>query len=82
MEMFVSNRISLIKYNISSLFSILCDTTGQLVCIEFLSWIVFVPLGQVNLVPKGAVARFVDPGIVMLNETKFLTKDNLIEPNV
>ena len=38
--------------------------------------------GHVNLVPKGAVARFVDPGIVMLNETKFLTKVNIIEPNV
>ena len=25
---------------------------------------VCIPLDQVNLVPKGAVARFVDPGIV------------------
>jgi hypothetical protein len=38
--------------------------------------------GQVNLVPKGAVARFVDPGIVMLNETKSLTKISIVEANV
>jgi hypothetical protein len=43
---------------------------------------VCIPLGQVNLVPKGAVARFVDPGNVMLNETKSLTKVNIVEPNV
>ena len=51
-------------------------------CIEFLSWIVLVPLGQVTLVPKGAVARLVDPGIVMSNETKSLTKVNIVEANV